>query len=990
MPMIKFPKFSRRKTAGNSLEAAYEPANTGSPLRPGFEDYDSAPREVNPYGTYGGHYNINNNNRGRGSGSGSGYSGGGYYGSDSSNRLSSSSTLPSADFPQTPRSTDDHFGSRRSAGGGGGGGHSTSSSHMDQNQMTPSSVGKRSVGGQFSTSPPRKMTLSSTEPPRLETKLDSTSFEDMFSGFDVNNPTGIEELSPTAPKLATTLMPPVSSESPGGYNSGNASMKKAATRIETQGPSPPPKSYNPATVLPKVQGVVKKKVQTWNTYSQSQNMYSTEANGSTERWAGRPSEEGLISPQTEDKPKTISPRQSRNLTHSTPNPSPAPSHSRKDSLTAPPRNTRLPRTGTGDLKRSSAVMRRHSIPTDDEDAAVVTHNIQRVQGNSPSGPRGLTDRMKDRDSGWEENVGSGSSSVNSIRDNASSASSKDTSRTSVTSPRSPATARIKMVNEKSTSITTVTVSKRSVPEQPGVELRDGSDTEFDSSISAAVQLAARYEDDSTETPKVGPKKVMTKAQFERYRQQQEEERMLRGKDKSDSDSESDEEYDSDTERNKEIIRQRQKQEAHLSVYRQQMMKITGSTSSSDALNGPSAPMLSLNNSMPQLSLSTPDGGSDEDEDTPLGILMAHGFPNKNRPPSKLTNSSSQPNLRGAAQQHAMEGAGGRLPVFARNLPADPYNYGAGLVNPPNRLGGGTGSVAGGSVYGGSVYGGGSTGRHPGGLIGEIALAEEMKAARRHGSGLGGYPRPSGGMLGLGGGGIGPNGMGMMGGMAPMMGMDPSQMQMQQQMQQMMQMQMQWMQQMQAQQQMMQNGLNPPMMGLPRPNSIAVPQAPAMQNPAMHQRTMSMVDPMLGGFGKPPQSRPGYAPSIAPSIKMMPPMMPGGQPGYTPSIAPSERSTIGLPSRYRPVSQVPPLNNDARTWSMGSTLGHNWQQQKPGSSGLKAVVKKADDDDDDDSAWEEMEKKKREKKEGWKKRKDLKDILSFNTNGSASATTITSS
>lgn len=914
---------------------------------------------------------------------------------------------------------------------------------MDQYPKTPSSGGKRSVGGQFPSSP-RRMTSGSTEAPRLETKLDSTSFGDMFSGFEPSKATDPEVLSPTAPKLATTLLPPPpslrsSSDSPTGYNSTNVPIRKVAARVENLTPLPPAKSYNPATVTPKVQGMVKEKVQTFNTYLQSQaqppsqNMYSTDATGGAERWAGRPSEEVLISPLSEESTRSISPRQSRNLTHSTPNTSHTSSHARNDSLSAPPRNTRLPRTSTGDLglKRSSAVMKRNSIPTDDEDAALVMKNVQRGHGNHSSsmgGPRGIPDRMKDRDSGWEENVASGSSSVNSLRDN-SSASSRDTGNTSVTSPRSPAASRsntdenfatVKMINS--------TESTNKSKERAAVELYDGeagSDTEFDSSISAAAALAAKYEDDSTQRAREEPKKVMTRAQFEKYRQQQDEERKLRGKSKSDteSDDDSEEDYDSDTERNKEAIRQRQKQEAHLSVYRQQMMKISGTTSSTEALNGPmAAPMLSLNNSMPQLSLSTPEPASDEDEEVPLGILMAHGFPNRNRPPTRLStvNSSSQPNLRGTAQQHG-EGMGGRLPVFARNLPADPYNFGAGLVNPVNRmpvgmgagntgLGGGTGSVAGGSVYGGggSVYGG-----HPGGLIGEIAMAEGMKAARRHSPS--GFTRPNtgnrtpgsgGGMLGLGGGmpagmsaGM-PVGMGMMGmpmGMQqqpqmsmpmvmpqqpPMMGIDPSQMQMQ--MQQMMQMQMQWMQQMQAQQQaqqqMMQGGLNTPVMGLPRPNSIAIPQATPQNVAPMQQRTMSMVDPILGSFGA-YQSLPGYAPSVTPS--MMGPM----NPGYTPSIAPSERSTIGLPSRYRPVSQVPQAaaGNSSRTSTMTSNMALNWQQQhqKPmGGSQLKVATTKADDDDDDDSAWEELERKKREKKDSWKKKKDLKSMLSFGSSTAA--------
>ena len=86
------------------------------------------------------------------------------------------------------------------------------------------------------------------------------------------------------------------------------------------------------------------------------------------------------------------------------------------------------------------------------------------------------------------------------------------------------------------------------------------------------------------------------------------------------------------------------------------------------------------------------GGSEEeeDEDVPLGILAAHGFPSKTRPPSKLMNSSSNPNLRhlsqiagGAGSVAGGESQRGSLPAFARHLPADPY-YGAGIVNPSVR------------------------------------------------------------------------------------------------------------------------------------------------------------------------------------------------------------------------------------------------------------------------------------------------------------------
>jgi len=186
---------------------------------------------------------------------------------------------------------------------------------------------------------------------------------------------------------------------------------------------------------------------------------------------------------------------------------------------------------------------------------------------------------------------------------------------------------------------------------------------------------------------------------------------------------------------------------------------------------------------------------------------------------------------------------------------------------------------------------------------------------------------------------------------------------------------------------MQSAFNPTVMGFPRPNSVALSQPSSLHEPSIQQRTMSMVDPMLGSFN--PQHRgPGYAPSIAPTMGVNASVMGGTQPGYTPSIAPSERNTIGLPSRYRPVTQVQ-LGNGSRSSTMTSGVGLNWQQQKTaGASGLRATVAK-DDDDDDDSAWEEMKRQKDAKKDGWKKRKDLTSMLPFGS-GTSSAATVTSS
>lgn len=702
-------------------------------------------------------------------------------------------------------------------------------------------------------------------------------------------------------------------------------------------------------------------------------------------------------------------------------------------------------------------MRRTSFPDDEDTAqAVISHknNVQQQQQHpkqpgrrSPAhqlppalqagGARGLTEKVKDRDSGWEEALVSGSSSVNSYPGNSSSSSHE-------TRGTSPAMSRGNTDPEyRQAAYANDNTPRANRPTLKPIRLTDGDDMDFDASISASASLAAQYENIEKAKPTSAPNKVMTPAQFERYRQEQDNQRRLSGKSFSASDDEtgSESEEESETERNKMAIKQRQKQEAHLSVYRQQMMKITGSQPMEQPLGmmnqrrgsmSTSMLPLPLNQSMPQLSLSGPGSSGksseDEDEEIPLGILMAHGFPTKGRPPTRLSNASSQPNLRQAAQHDS------RLPPFARNLPVDPYNIGASIINPPNRMsfayGGGSDarSISGGSMYGGMPPSAMPGRTQPGGLIGEIIRTEEMKAARK-GGGSTTFPQqrnslmpdpfgrpasPGGGMLGLGGGaqyggmsgmpsmpsmpsmpgnltptGMGPGMPGVPGtpGMQVPSGQgDPMQMQMANQMQQMMQMQMQWMQmqmQMQTpQQQQQQPMLNPPVMGQQRPMSMANSQSSGnfpMIPP--HQRTMSMMEPLPLFQGS------GYASSVTPSQWGPGLLPPGGllpPSGYTPSIAPSERSTVGLPSRYRPVSYAPSTAapTGARTSTLLSGVGHDWKKGA-GPSHLKNSG--ADSDEDDESAWEALEKKKREKKDGWKKKKEtgLKGILNFGASSGSS-------
>ncbi|KAJ9630466.1 hypothetical protein H2203_000987 [Taxawa tesnikishii (nom. ined.)] len=471
---------------------------------------------------------------------------------------------------------------------------------------------------------------------------------------------------------------------------------------------------------------------------------------------------------------------------------------------------------------------------------------------------------------------------------------------------------------------------------------------------------------------------MTRAQFEQAQRLREQTAAADDEKSEDSEGSGGEFDDEDeAERQRNIAKQRRKQEATMAVYRQQMKKVTGGQPS-DLPNPGGRPGLDrASYSAPGLASSTSSmhlGGAtvtdaaaeaEEDEDVPLGILQAHGFPNKTRPPNKVGEVPGSPGARqmSAGYTGSVVGdMGGSLPPFARKLPMDPY-FGASLVNPANRE-----SLAF-ANSGGSVYGAPASAppppMHPGGLVGVIAGEERARAARRGSpnpiTGTYGMPLPTNmqmpqlprassmgtlmqpqmgmGMLGMGQMGMG-MGMGM--GMQPMMSpSEQAQMQQNAQMAQLMQMQTQMMQQMMAmqqgqmpqmqlpmqqqfqqqQQQMgmgmaMNNGfLNTPNAGM-RPLST-ISQAPSQANAG---RTMSMMNPPQQWDQQTPHQRantmgsnlnpPGYAGSIY-DMHLGAPITPAG---YTPSIAPSERSNIGMPSRYRPVST---LNDDARSVVMGA-------------------------------------------------------------------------
>ncbi|KAH8201670.1 hypothetical protein TruAng_004191 [Truncatella angustata] len=485
-------------------------------------------------------------------------------------------------------------------------------------------------------------------------------------------------------------------------------------------------------------------------------------------------------------------------------------------------------------------------------------------------------------------------------------------------------------------------------------------------------------------------KVMTPDEFEKYRQDKLRHSQS-SPDKDDSDNDEEENYEDDEderEKTLELAKQRRKQEAHMTVYRQQMMKVTGEQSRSNLGMSMSTPNLLTDHSQASgISPSPPSDGS-SDEDVPLAVLAAHGFPNKNRAPTRLGHMASNPNLRGLNQNSYVQGSGstngdaaknpGLMPAFARRLPQDPF-LGAGLINQPPRdafaLGGGTPAPQ-------------NRAMPVGGLVGVIANEERAKALRR------GSPNMEAANNGL------PaqmqmpmNGFDAMAQLPPQMMYpqqpmltpgDQAQIQMTQQMQQFMQMQMQFMQmmsgqgqgpsqmQMPMQMQMPDQG-GRPMSHMPnqsigsmvdvRQSFLGDPMTMGMGNGmnlepprgADHMRTMSMVQPSSASWIQPMQG--GYG---APSIRLQ-----GG--GYAPSIAPSERSNIGLPGRYRPVSNLTPLDGaGSRSNTMSGAL--------PTLSKLQAEIKTSplanDDDDDDEEGWAAMKAKREKKKTSWRTKKEF--------------------
>ena len=832
-----------------------------------------------------------------------------------------------------------------------------------------------------------------TPPKLLDTGLDLgnsdlDNFGDMFENFGKRKST----LGVDAAGLGVTT---TTTESPVSWSmSGDVGLSKAHTYQESFSPAPLSKSLT-ASYFTERSSFTPSPIQA------DRHRDPREAQSSPYSWTSHGSREGLI-----DSPGFTSADHAHSYEDSPPVPRHAagPSPARTMPIANPnsPSNRKKQQRqssyGAGLWRTSAYASHRDSIPLQDEDAKLVLDSISASRKldrySRDSGEEGV---HKDNER-YAENSQASASLLGASRRMSSSPRNQSPQQGSNTEFRTNVPVGLFDTNENSNLDDSWKFdSNETTPRAKTRELanREKRSSLFDPSLHPPPPSGLTPTGRDQATKPGAHNKVMTPAQFERYRREQELAR--KGNDQleaDDSDDGSDHYDDEDeAERNKELAKQRRKQEAHLAVYRQQMMKVTGEQPSKLPDLGPlrptterasaSAPNISQSGPTPTFTINKASANGktsdEEDDDIPLGVLAAHGFPNKNRPPVASSNSS----IRYASESYppppmstsGMSVAGGSrgLPAFAKNLPPDPY-YGAGLVNQSNR------EMPSFSNHGsGSQYGGASPNLHPGGLVGVIAGEERAKAMRRGSpNAQGNYGSPL------------PQGMSQMP-LGPQMISpgDEAQMHMSQQMTQMMQVQMQWMQSMQ---QMMAAGMQPPQPGqqmspgmppippphgqLPMNNSFLSPQG-QMIRPMSHsapsspslvqqqqQRAMSMMSPNLG-------------PQWPPRNTASPSMMSGalGPQGYAPSIAPSERSNIGQPSRYRPVS-VAPIDEHSRPVSRSSNnlLGPGTADRKStltvSSGGKTSPVppRKIPSDDDDDEGWEEMKKKREQKASTWRTKK----------------------
>ncbi|KAI6754593.1 hypothetical protein HG530_012345 [Fusarium avenaceum] len=371
--------------------------------------------------------------------------------------------------------------------------------------------------------------------------------------------------------------------------------------------------------------------------------------------------------------------------------------------------------------------------------------------------------------------------------------------------------------------------------------------------------------------------------------------------------------------------QRRKQQAHLDGYRQRMMKKT---------SGPDIPPLPshsrVSSSWSMNSFRTFRGRPedvpvpaevDDEDDVPLALLQLQRYSEAKQDSFFTTQPQPAVNL-------GHHGPNSPMPAFGRNLPQHPFPGNASNTWPMNHQ---------------QLI--------PGGLVGVIASEERAKAMRRVAPSHGFQPLPDTN-----------NAFSWTG---------PSH---------------------------QQAPINPPY-GMPgmqtpmaqsRPQTpVAVPQMPhAPQSHEMFNflqaqteflRTMASMNQqrsnqpwdtfssqqsvMNVGF---PGTGSTYAPSnYARSVHQY-------AAGYAPSVAPSERNTVGLPSRYRPVSKAASQRRvDSHVHQDDDANTNTWRLNRKEEPDRTAVFQEDSTDEEDDEAFWRAKKAKRDRRKAmWIRDNDL--------------------
>ncbi|KAF5254856.1 hypothetical protein FANTH_351 [Fusarium anthophilum] len=443
------------------------------------------------------------------------------------------------------------------------------------------------------------------------------------------------------------------------------------------------------------------------------------------------------------------------------------------------------------------------------------------------------------------------------------------------------------------------------------------------------------------TSRTGPGKVMTAAEFETLQKRkvrEEAERRFYGGEEEEDDK-LDYECIDDTEAVNRQKAQRKKQQAYLDGgYRQQMMKST---------NGPDLPPLishsRVSSSWSMKSFKTFQGlqedntprrdHENEDEDVPLALLQI-----QRRSGSKTPSITNFGQTRGDSIPKLLpidsirQNSRTPMPAFATSLPQDIFPAGPQTAWPMN-----------------------NQQLIPGGLVGVIASEERAKKARRVPPSTGFQPLPDTNEAFNWG-----QAMTQPVGTAHSFGLP---------------------------------GTQTPM-AFSRPQTpVAIPQLPPLTSnqemfnflqaqtqilrsmATMNQRSNQPGDTFstqqsVMNMG-PPGAGSTYAPSLyAPSNYAKSNYAPSNyarsvhqQPGgYAASVAPSERNTIGLPSRYRPVSKAvnqTPLGKANKNDEIMPLS--NWDNNRSNIPRTSVAIEQDSTDDDDDDAFWRAKREKRDRR-----------------------------